>query len=156
MTGRASERRRFLFRSEVGVIDAPTWRLHAGWLAALLAAMTVAWVLLRPYAYHDLAKSAFIAPMTILAFAYLVVFSFAVLLIAISYTMLSMKRFRDRGEPVGLAGLVPLLALFAGALHFIQPQAPEVISSWYLVALDIVLGAAVVWTIFDCGFRSGR
>ena len=156
MTGAASERRRFLFRTEDGVIDAPTWRLHAGWLAALLAVMTLAWMLLRPYAHHDLAKSAFIAPMTILAFAYLVVFAFAVLLIFISYTMLSMKRFRDRGEPVGLAGLVPLLALFAGSLHFIQPQAPDVISWWYLVATDTVLAGTVCWTIFDCGFRPGH
>ena len=151
-----SERARFLFRTEIGAIDAPTWRRHAGWLAALLAVMTVLWLLLRPYAHHDLAKSAFIAPMTILAFAYLIVFSFAVLLIAISFTMLSMKRFRDRGEPTGLAGLVPLLALFAGSLHFIQPQAPDVISAWYLVAIDTGLVAAIVWTIVDCGFRPGR
>ena len=152
----SSDRRRFLFRTEEGVIDAPTWRLHAGWLAALLVVMTLAWMLLRPYAHHDLAKSAFIAPMTILAFTYLVVFSFAVLLIAISYTMLSMKRFRDRGEPVGLAGLVPLLALFSGSLHFIQPQAPDVISGWYLVATDAVLVGAMIWTVVECGFRPGR
>ena len=151
-----SDRARFLFRTETGIIDAPTWRVHAGWLFALLAGMTVVWLLLRPYAHHDLAKSAFIAPMTILAFAYLIIFSFAVLLIAISFTMLSMKRFRDRGEPVGLAGLIPLLALFAGSLHFIQPQAPDVISAWYLVATDGILVAAIIWTIVDCGFRAGR
>ena len=151
-----AERRRFLFRSEDGVIDAPTWRFHAGWLAALLLALTLVWLVLRPYAHHDLSQSAFLAPLTIIAFAYLIIFTFAVLLIAISFTMLSMKRLRDRREPVGLGGLVPLLALFAGALHFLQPQATDVISWWYLVITDVALAAAIVWTVVDCGFKPGR
>ncbi len=152
-----AERRRFLFRSDEGVIDAPTWRFHAGWLAVLLLGLTLLWLGLRPYAHHDdLAHNAFLEPLTILAFAYLIVFTFIVLLIAVSFTMLSMKRLRDRGEPVGLGGLVPLLALFAGSLHFIQPQAPDVISWWYLVATDVALAAAVVWTVVDCGFRPSR
>ena len=151
--GALSARARFLFRSEAGTIDAATWRRHAVGLAAAVAVLTIFWLLLRPFTHHDLATSAFIAPMTILAFSYLIVFAFAVLLIAISFTMLSMKRLRDRGEPTGLAGLVPLAALFAGALHFIQPQAPDVISIWYVVAGDAATAAVVTWTVIDLGFR---
>ena len=150
--GALGARGRFLFRSEAGTIDAATWRRHAGWLAIVVALLTTVWLLLRPYTHHDLATSAFIAPMTILAFSYLIVFAFAVLLIAISYTMLSMKRLRDRAEPTGLAVLVPLAALLGGSLHFIQPQAPDVISIWYLVASDVVAAAIVVWTVVDLGF----
>ena len=150
------DRARFLFRSEDGTIDAPTWRRHAAWLAALVAAMTAIWLVLQPYAHHDLATSAFIAPMTILAFAYLIIYAFAVLFIAISYTMLSTKRLRDRGEPTGLAALVPLLALFDGSLHFLQAKTPDVISLWYVVGLDVALAAVLVWTIVDLGFRPGR
>jgi uncharacterized membrane protein YhaH (DUF805 family) len=152
----SSARRRFLFRSEEGVIDASTWRLHTGWLVLLVSVMTVVWLVLRPYAHHDLATSAFIAPMTILAFGYLIVFTFAILFVAIAYTMLSIKRLRDRGEPTMLAGLIPFLALCSGSLHFIQPQVPDVISSWYLVALDAVLAIVIVWTIVDLGFGARR
>lgn len=147
---------RFLFRSEEGVIDPPTWRRHAGWLFGVAVAMTVIWLLLRPYARHDLKTMRFFEPMTIVAFVYLVVYAFGVILIAISYTMLSIKRLRDRREPIGLASLVPLLALFAGALHFLQPQTPDVISIWYVVGLDALFVAAVVWTVVDLGFRPSR
>ena len=150
------DRARFLFRSEEGVIDAPTWRRHAAWLVALALAMTVGWMALRPYAHHDLATQVFLAPMTIVAFAYLIVYSFGILFIAISYTMLSMKRLRDRGEPTALAGLVPLFLLFAGSLHFLQGKTPDVISIWYVVAMDVVLVAVAVVTIVDLGFRHGR
>lgn len=148
-----SDRARFLFRSEEGTIDAPTWRLHAGWLAGLAALMTAGWLVLRPFTHHDLATSGLIAPLTIVAFTYLILYSFAILLVAISYTMLSMKRLRDRGEPTGLAALVPLLALFSGALHFLHAQTPDVIEVWHVVLLDALLVGSVIWTVADLGFR---
>lgn len=151
-----TSRARFLFRSEEGVIDAPTWRRHAAWLFGAAVAMTVMWLLLRPYAHHDLKTMRFFEPMTIVAFVYLIVYAFGIILIAICYTMLSIKRLRDRGLPISLAGLVPLLALFAGALHFLQPQTPDVISIWYVVGLDALFVAAVVWTIAELGFRPSR
>lgn len=154
--GALADRARFLFRSEAGTIDAATWRRHVAWLAALIAFMTVLWLMLRPYAHHDLATTPFIAPMTIVTFAYLIVYSFAVLVVAISYTMLSMKRLRDRGEPTGLAGLVPLLALCDGSLHFLQAKTPDVISPWFVYGLDAIFAAFVLWTVLQLGFREPR
>ncbi|WP_158811154.1 hypothetical protein [Beijerinckia sp. L45] len=154
--GTRRERAHFLFQAEDGAIDAPTWRRHAGWMAAALVGTTVIWRLLAPYAHHDLATSAFLAPMTILAFVYLLVFSFFVLLLAISFYFLSAKRLRDRGEPTALAGLLPFLALVSGSLHFIQPQVPDVIAIWYVIGVDILLAAVGVWMIVDLGFRDGR
>lgn len=156
MVSSLGERARFLFRSEQGVIDAPTWRRHSAWLVALALALTAVWLALRPFAHHDLKTTAFLAPMTIVAFAYLIVYAFAVILIAICYTMLSTKRLRDRGEPTGLAGLVPLVALCAGALHFLQAKTPDAISQWYVVGLDALLLLVIVATIVDLGFRAGK
>ena len=93
--------------------------------------------------------------MTIVAFAYLILYAFAVLFIAISYTMLSIKRLRNRGQPTALGALVPLLALFSGAAHWLQPQTPDVISIWYVVGLDAALAIVAVWTIADLGFGRG-
>lgn len=149
--GTLGARARFLFREEAGEIDAPTWRIHVAWLAALALGLTLVWRALAPYAHHDLSQSAFIAPMTILAYSYLLAFAFAVLLIAISYTMLTIKRLRARGLPTGLAGLVPLLALLCGAAHFLRGKTPDVVSIWYPAALDLTLAMAIVWTLYACG-----
>ena len=153
MSGWSGERARFLFREDFGTINAATWRLHAAWLAGLLAVLTVLLIPLSPYMRHDLSKQPFFAPMTILAYTYVISFSFVVLSIAISYTMLSIKRLRDRNKPTALAALVPFLALLAGAAHFLQPQVPESISIWYVVAVDALLVVAIVATIVELGFR---
>ena len=151
-----ASRLRFLFRQDQGRIGAMTWRLHAGWLAALTIGLTAIWLVLRPYAHHDLKTQAFIQPMTILAFAYLIVFSFVLILISVSYTMLSIKRMRDRLRPPGLAGLVPLFALMDGSLHFLRDQTPDVITIAYVVAMDVALAAIVVWTIVELGVLPSR
>lgn len=149
-------RARFLFRQDQGRVDAATWRFHAGWLAAVAVTMTVAWLVLRPYARHDLATEAFIQPVTIVAFGYLILYAFALILVAICYTMLSIKRLRDRSLPVGLAGAIPLLVLLAASLHFMRGQTPDVIALPYVIALDAGLAAAIVWTVWDLGFGASR
>lgn len=146
----------FLFRSDQGRIGAPVWRRNALTLAMITVVLTIGWRLMAPYTHHDLKTTAFFAPLTIAAFVYLLLYAFAVLFLAISFTNLSAKRLRDRGEPTGLGGLVPLLALFAGAAHWLQPQVSDVISVWYVVGIDVALAAAAIWTIVDLGFREGR
>jgi uncharacterized membrane protein YhaH (DUF805 family) len=137
-------------------VSAPVWRRNAFALAAITAVLTVGWRLMAPYTHHDLKTQAFFAPLTIAAFVYLLLYAFAVLFLAISFTNLSAKRLRDRGEPTGLGGLVPLLALFSGAAHWLQPQVSDVISVWYVVAIDVTLAGGAIWTIADLGFREGR
>jgi hypothetical protein len=149
--GARSERARFLFRSDAGTIDAPTWRRHALWLALLVAGLTAVWLVLRPYAHHDLKVTRFLSPLTIVAYVYLLLYAFAVILAAISFYNLSAKRFRARHLPAGLAGLIPLVALFVGAAYWIQPQVPDVISVWYVIGLDLLLLGVVVWTITVLG-----
>lgn len=146
-------RSRFLFREDAGTIGAATWRFHAAWLAALAVAMTLGWFALQPYAHHDLKTQAFLQPMTIVAFAYLIVYAFALILVAISYVMLTMKRFRAVGAPAGLAGLVPLLALFAASAHFMHSQTPDAFGLPYVVALDAALAIVTLWTVVELGVR---
>ena len=147
---------RFLFRSDEGRIGAPVWRRNAALLTLVAVVLTAGWLTMAPYTHHDLKTTAFYAPLTIAAFVYLLLYAFAVMFLAISFTNLSAKRLRDRGEPAGLGGLVPLLALFAGAAHWLQPQVSDVISIWYVVGLDVALLAAAAWTVVDLGFREGR
>ncbi len=91
---------------------------------------------------------------TFLTFVYLLFYAFAVLFIGISLYNLSAKRLRARKLSAGLAGLVPLAALFAGAAHWLQPRVGENLSYWYVVGLDALLVGAIVWTVLELGFRA--
>ena len=117
----------FLFRTEQGRIDRQTWHYGAGLLALPLVVLTGLWLALAPYANRSLDQRAFADPRTFASYAYLVVYAFAVLLIAVCYVNLSAKRFRDRGRPapVGLAGLLPFVALCDGAARWLQPRVAE-------------------------------
>jgi hypothetical protein len=148
-------RLRFLYREEAGRLDRAEWRAGAVLLAMILAPLTVLWFALLPYTDHDLAKQPFFVPMTALAYSYLMLYAIAALLVAISFVNLSAKRFRESGwpTPVGLASLVPLLALFAGAAHWLQPRVAEVFPAWCVWPFDAALIVAAVWTAWELGVR---
>ena len=152
--GRPDSRGRFLFRQEQGRIDAATWRLHAGWLAALVVAMTIGWLLLRPYAHVDLTTG--FRWLTVAAFTYLIVYAFALILVAICYTMLTIKRLRDRRRPTGLAGLLPFLVLCAASAHFLRDQTPDVVLLAYVIAIDVVVVIAAALSVVELGFGESR
>lgn len=145
---------RFGFRTDQGRIDARTWRQGTLFLGVPLAVLTLIWWLVAPLTRHDLARMPFLAWGTVAAFVYLLIYAFAVLLIAICHYNLSAKRWRDRGWrfPGALAGLLPLAALISGAVHWLQPQAAEVISSWYVTGADAALTAILIWNGVELGF----
>ncbi|MEJ0095625.1 MAG: hypothetical protein WDN46_20130 [Methylocella sp.] len=148
---------RFEFRTDQGRIDARTWRDGAALLLVLFAALTAIWLFLEPNAHRELsAGSRLFDWKTFATFVYLLFYSFAVLFIGISFYNLSAKRLRARNLPSGLAGLVPLAALFAGAAHWLQPRVSEDLSFWYVAALDAALAAAIVWTAVELGFLQPR
>ncbi len=143
----------FLYRTETGRIDRPVWWRGFWQLAVPLIVLTIGWFLLAPYAQRDIAQQdALIAPATLAAYIYLLLYTFAVILIAISFYNLSAKRFRDHGRPGSLAGLVPLFALIAGAAHWLQPRVSDSIPIWIVYILDAVLVVAIVATLYECGF----
>jgi uncharacterized membrane protein YhaH (DUF805 family) len=143
---------RFGFRTDQGRIDAKTWRQGSAFLGVPLAVLTLVWFLLAPYAHRDLASTPFLAWGTVAAFVYLLFYAFAILLIAICHYNLSAKRWRDRGWPGALAGLLPLAALVSGAVHWLQPRVAEVMPYWYVAGADAILVAISAWNVVELGF----
>ena len=146
---------RFGFRTDEGRIDAQTWREGAGLLAVIFGVLTAIWLLIEPNAHRELKPNSplFEWP-AFLTFVYLLFYAFAVLFIGISLYNLCAKRLRARGLPTGLAGLIPLAALFSGAAHWLQPRVDEYLSYWYVAGIDALLVAAIVWTVRELGFRA--
>ncbi|BDV35375.1 hypothetical protein [Methylocystis iwaonis] len=153
-----AERIRFLYRTEQGRIDCATWLKGAGALAAVIAPFFLIWLALSPYTEHDLAKDPFFVPMTAVAYSFVLVYAFAILLVAVCYVNLSAKRFRDLGQPapVALAGLAPLVALIDGATRWLQPRVAEVMPIYWVWGVDAVLVGVIAWSVYELGFREAR
>lgn len=146
----------FLFRTDRGRIGGAVWWRGTIPLVLLAAVLTGGWMLLRPYASHDLSKTPFLDAATLLAHAYLVCFAFAVILIAVCEYNLSAKRFRDRGRPAALAAILPLTLLVAGALIWFVPRSSGDLPEWTAPAALVVVLAVVVWNVVDLGFGPTR
>lgn len=148
---------RFGFRTDKGRIGARTWLEGALLLGAVLAVLTMIWILVEPYAHRQLASdSALFELKTFLAFLYLLFYAFAVIFIGISFYNLSAKRWRDRGRSAGFAGLPLVLALVAGSVHWLQPRVADVMSIWYAVAADLGFAGVLIWTAVELGLRPPR
>jgi uncharacterized membrane protein YhaH (DUF805 family) len=145
---------RFLFRTDQGRIDRAVWWRGAAMVAIPLALMTGIWWAISGWAHRDLTERAFADPATFVAYAFLIVYAFAILLGAICFYNLSAKRFRDRGLPGAWAGLLPFAALVVGAAHWLQPRVAEVMPFWIVAGLDIVLVGVILWTLAELGFRN--
>jgi hypothetical protein len=145
---------RFLFREEEGRIDAAAWRRGALALAVPMLAMTLIWFALLPYANRELGERAFIDPMSIVAYAYLMVYATAILLAAVCCYFLSAKRWRDLGKTPSLAGLPLFMGLVTGGAHWLQPRVSEVMPYSIVALCDVVLIALIVWSIWELGFRA--
>ncbi len=141
----------FLYRTDQGRIGIKTWWMGRLWLGAIFALMTIAAVLLKPYMKHDLASSPFFAGSVIAAYIYIVVYVFALILIAICFYNLSAKRWRDRAKPSALAGLLPFFALLAGAAHWLYPQMGGEVPGWSVTTLDMIFIGLLIWTVIELG-----
>lgn len=155
MTLPSRERLDFLYRTEEGRIGRSDWRLGAGGLVAALVPLTLIWLALVPYTDHDLSKDPFFAWPTVAAYAYLTLYALAILLIAVSFVHLSVKRFRALGRPAPLllAGLLPFAALVAGAMRWLQPRVSEVMPHWPVTLADLAFVAIALWTVYELGVR---
>lgn len=141
----------FLFRTEEGRIDAPTWRRNATLLLAVFAVLTLGWILIEPYAAHDLAKEPLFTVSVLAANLYRLLYGFASLLLLVCYYNLSAKRWRDIGYPSSLAGLLPFLACVAAALHWLEPRVGGEIPHFVVVIADILLFAVLIWNVAALG-----
>ncbi len=153
-----SERFRFLYRSDQGRIDSLTWLRGVRALALALVPFGLIWMVLAPYADHDITSTPFFVPQTVLAYAFAILYAFVVLIVAVSYVNLSAKRFRDLGRApaVGLAGLAPFAALFAGAAHWLQPRVAEAMARGWVWGADAIFIGVALWTLYELGLQPSK
>ncbi len=147
---------RFLYRSEEGVIGRRVWWLGVAPIASILFVTTAIWLVLEPFAKRGLDERAFLDPLTLAAYIYLVCYAFLVLFTTVCFVMLSMKRLRDRGRPPGLAGALPLVALLTGAANWVEPQVGSPLVTTIAFLCWVALGAALLWSIIEMGLLKGR
>lgn len=144
---------RFLYRTDAGRIDARTWGRGAIFLAAVLALLTLVLLYALPYAHHDLRTAPLLSVSALAANVYVVIYSFALILIGICYYNLSAKRWRDLGRPAALAGVLPFLVLLAGALHWLAAQTGIIaISRAMVIIADVGVVIVAAWNVVElCG-----
>lgn len=146
----------FLYRSEEGDVDRKTWWLGVIMLDAVLFVLVMIWLVVRPWAGRSLDERAMLDGLTIIAYIYVTLFTFAAILIAVCYVNLSAKRFRTRGfstMTAGLAGIPWLLALFAGAMYWLNHHIPDAIAFWWVWVFAIASAGAFAWHIIELGVR---
>ena len=144
---------RFLFRSDQGTIDQREWWRGVGILAATTIAFVAGWWLLSPYANRGLDERQLIDAMTIVTYLYLMIYAFSVILVAVCYVNLSIKRLRAVQAPTGLAGLLPFMVLVTGAAHWLQPRVSDTMP-WAVVGFcDLALVAVALWAVVELGVR---
>ena len=144
----------FLFRGDQGVISRAQWWRGTAGLAGVLAVLSGIWMVIGRYAYEaqgPAARAELFDAGIFAAYAYLIFYGFCVMLIAISHYNISAKRWRARGRPSGLAGLLPLLALFSGAAHWLYPRVSEDMPYWTVGLTDVLLVVVIVWNVVDLG-----
>ena len=145
---------RFLFRTDKGEIARDVWWLGTALTGAVALVATIIWMLVSPLAKHNLAERGLIDPATLGVHLYLAVYAFLVLLTGVSWYNLTAKRFRAMGRAPAFAGLPLVLGLFASAAHWVSPRLPEMVPLWSAYALDTLLVFVVIWTLFECGFKT--
>ncbi|MEA2759003.1 MAG: hypothetical protein QOH65_1616 [Methylobacteriaceae bacterium] len=141
----------FLFQTYEGMIDRRTWRSGALVLAAILIPLTLIWIVIAPATHRDLSTPELLDARALGAFIYLAIFAFAVILIAVSWTNLSAKRFRDLGRPAVFATALPFAALLGGAAHWFQPRASDILPEWALIFVDVAIIAVALWSFYELG-----
>jgi uncharacterized membrane protein YhaH (DUF805 family) len=142
---------RFLFQSYEGSVDRRAWWSGTLMLAAILIPLTLIWLFISPATHRDLSTPELLNAGALAAFIYLVIFAFAVILIAVSWTNLSAKRFRAVGRPAALAGALPFAGLIDGAAHWFQLRAADVFPGWAVLIFDVALVAVGLWSFYELG-----
>ncbi|HMN72723.1 MAG TPA: hypothetical protein PKA55_12745 [Rhodoblastus sp.] len=142
---------RFLYRTDQGRIDRARWLRAAAPLALSFAVTTAVMLALLPWANRPLSERAFFDPAALAANTYILAYAALTIFIAISWVNLGAKRFRDRGRPapLGLAGLLPLAMLVAGAAAWLQPRVAEVMPRAAVWACEVALIVVAIWTVLE-------
>jgi hypothetical protein len=147
---------RFLYRESEGFVGPREWaRASVGPVGIALVLSVVAFAV-APNAPRDLAREAFIDPLVVARHAYLIVYSFALILCAVAEYFVSAKRFADRGKPPALAGLAPFSLLIAGAAYWYQPRSEGTMPEGLVYVFAGLAVAVLAWNVIELGFGPSR
>jgi hypothetical protein len=147
---------RFLFRESEGTIAAAPWRRWTLALTGLCLLLAGVWVAISPWTHRDLAREGLFELKAFIAFVYLLVFAFALLLAQVSQYNLSAKRFRARGFNPGLAAAWPLSAFFTGAVFWAEPRFFGMIPSVAPWLMLLATAAIFLAQFFALGLRPDK
>ncbi|HUO53198.1 MAG TPA: hypothetical protein VMU18_00550 [Rhodoblastus sp.] len=144
----------FLFRQAEGTISAAIWRRWTLALTGFCVALALIWAAIAPWTHRDLGAEGLFEIKAFLAFFYLMVYAFAVLLAQVSQYYLSAKRFRARGMSTGWAAVWPLSLFAAGASFWAQPNSFGLMPAflpWLFLGLA---AAAFLAQFYELGLRA--
>ena len=150
-----AERFRFLYRQGEGSIDARQWWAASWPPAAIVVALTLAWLIVAPREARDLGHEKLIDWSIAATYAYLMIYVFVLFLCAIAEYFVCAKRFADRGRPTALAGVAPFAIFLAGAANWYQPRSEGTMPPWLTLVFDAAALAALAWTVAELGFGAG-
>ena len=147
----------FLYREADGRIGPGLWARASAAPVGVAAAMTLlAWAVAP--GPRDLGAQPFFSFSIFAVHAYLLVYGFALILLAVAQYFVSAKRFADLGKSPGLAGLAPFCLLLAGAAGWFQPRSEGAMPEWAVYPFYALALGVVAWNVVELGFvrRSRR
>ena len=147
---------RFLYRESEGAIGGREWALASVGPVGIALVLTLVAFAVAPDAPRDLAHEPLFDPLVVARHAYLIVYSFALILCAVAEYFVSAKRFADRGEPPALAGLAPFSLLLAGAAYWYQPRSEGTMPEGLVYAFAALAAAIIAWNVIELGFGGSR
>jgi hypothetical protein len=142
---------RFLYRQAEGKIGPGLWfRASAPPVAITMVMTLLAWAVAP--GPRDLGSQPFFSFSIVAVHAYFIVYSFALIVLAVAQYFVSAKRFNDLGMAPGWAGLAPFSLLVAGAATWFQPRSEGAMPGWAIYPFYVFAIAVVVWNIAKLGF----
>jgi uncharacterized membrane protein YhaH (DUF805 family) len=142
---------RALYRDAEGTLGPSQWARASALPVGLALAMTALAYAVSP-GPRDLATQPFVSVSIVAVHAYLLVYGFALILLAVMQYFVSAKRFRDLGRAPGWAGLAPFALLLAGAAAWFQPRSEGAMPEWAVWPFYAFALAVVVWNVVELGF----
>jgi uncharacterized membrane protein YhaH (DUF805 family) len=146
----------FLYRTDLGEIDAATWWRALLPLLGIFVALTLGWILVEPFADNSLATTVSGAIVAIAGNIYRIIYGAISLLLLVCFYNLSAKRWRNLGRPPSFAGILPVVAAITSALNWLEPRVGGDLPHALVILADVILSGVFLWTFVECGGLRAR
>ena len=143
---------RFLYRQAEGRIGPGLWaRASLGPTGIALAMTALAWALAP--GPRDLSQQPFFSFSILAVYAYLLIYGFALIGLAVAQYFVSAKRFADLGMAPAWAGLAPFALLLAGAAAWFQPRSEGAMPAWAVWPFYALAASVLIWNVGALGLQ---